>query len=904
MRAHILAVQVGLGAAASAAAQGLHREGFDGPEPLWSRGPANVSFTEESHMLTAQFSHSLPNSEYIRIKAELAGQVNPFVYYAYPTPNAPIGEDLTLSVWVRASRPGVQLAARVVLPRERNPDNLNEPMTTLLRGESYSVGGGFWQPLELRRPVKLLKDEQQRLRAELKRDVNIDGAYIDRVLLNVCAGSGLTEVWVDDVTIGPVVEPKPPQSAGGSGSNVARSGAGTPSAAPAAGLRGGSLAIEFNREQLRVGGRSVLFRAIRHTDTPLRALREAGLNTLVVDGPLDAALAEDANREGFWIVPTLTIDPNDPEATGRQAAQLTFEDHVLFWYLGSDRRALDADAVNRAAQAVRSADPQRAIAADAWDGMWTYSRQIDLLSAHRFPLMTSLELPQYRDWLEQRRRLARPGTFFWTWVQTHLQDWFIGTVLPELAGTARSEEPIGPQAEQIRMLTYLALTAGCRGVGFWSDRFLTDNLQGRDRLLALALLNQELAMLEPVILTSLAEPLWIDTSVKEVKAAVIRCDRGLLVLPLWLGKGAQFVPGQAAVPRLTMVVPQAPAGSEPWIVSPAEVRTVSTPRRVVGGTEITLTEFDTSAVVVFTSDKKLVEFWQTKSRSLVKLAAQYAYQLAAIEIEKAEKVQDQLASLAPAIPDAKPLLDDARRRHKDAAAAWSREDFRTAYRESLRAVRPIRILMRAQWESAAKSLGPDAPPTASPYAVSFFTLPRHWKFRAELERCLPGGNAVPDGDFERSEQLGEGWQLRQGTPENLEAEARVDAFEPRDGQRCLKLEIRERARAASGTPPTAIEPAYVGVTTPPVAFPPGTLVRVSGWMKITKPILASPDGALLFDSAGGEPLGVRLTQPTPWKYFVLYRRTPANGQVQLTAALTGIGTVYFDDLKIEPLTPR
>ena len=41
-------------------------------------------------------------------------------------------------------------------------------------------------------------------------------------------------------------------------------------------------------------------------------------------------------------------------------------------------------------------------------------------------------------------------------------------------------------------------------------------------------------------------------------------------------------------------------------------------------------------------------------------------------------------------------------------------------------MRPLRILMRAQWERAVRDL--DNLPTASPYAVSFFTLPRHWKF--------------------------------------------------------------------------------------------------------------------------------------------------------------------------------
>lgn len=74
-------------------------------------------------------------------------------------------------------------------------------------------------------------------------------------------------------------------------------------------------------------------------------------------------------------------------------------------------------------------------------------------------------------------------------------------------------------------------------------------------------------------------------------------------------------------------------------------------------------------------------------------------------------------------------------------------------------------------------------------------------------------------------------------------------------------------------------------------------------MKVPKPIVASADGAMLFDSAGGEPLAVRQVAATPWRQFTLYRRVPANGQVNVTLGLTGIGAVYFDDVRIEPLSP-
>jgi len=78
-------------------------------------------------------------------------------------------------------------------------------------------------------------------------------------------------------------------------------------------------------------------------------------------------------------------------------------------------------------------------------------------------------------------------------------------------------------------------------------------------------------------------------------------------------------------------------------------------------------------------------------------------------------------------------------------------------------------------------------------------------------------------------------------------------------------------------------------------------VRVSGWVRIPKPITATADGALLFDSAGGEPLAVRLTDKTDWRKIVLYRNVPASGSLNVSLVLTGIGRVFFDDLRVEPL---
>ena len=80
--------------------------------------------------------------------------------------------------------------------------------------------------------------------------------------------------------------------------------------------------------------------------------------------------------------------------------------------------------------------------------------------------------------------------------------------------------------------------------------------------------------------------------------------------------------------------------------------------------------------------------------------------------------------------------------------------------------------------------------------------------------------------------------------------------------------------------PRALERTFLAIHSPAVHLQPGTLVEISGWVRIPKKITASADGAMLYDSAGGEPLSLRLTDViSKWKQFTFYRRVPASGTV-------------------------
>jgi hypothetical protein len=959
--------------------QQVHRNPFEGRSTAWVRTSADTTFREMVHETTSLMAHGGQRSEHIRITTEQGS----YIYYQYATSRALINDELTASVWVKATRPGVQLLARMVLPNERNPNSLGEYMTTMIRGDALR-GAGSWFRLELRNPVALAKQQQALLQASLKKSVNIKDAYIDGLILNVYTGPGQTDVWIDDLEIGPLLEPiKPFQTAGREGRQ------GSVPASPASQQKETRpVLVEQNQEQLLVGGMRFLMRGIHYSDTPLKTLRDAGFNTLWVDANTSPTALQEAVDLGFWLIPSLPGAADEKrlvsdDLLSREITQFPAPEAVLAWDVGSALTNEQTPAVTRTAQLIRSADPGRPVGGDVWDGFQPYSRSLNLLGVHRWPLMTTLELPRYREWLNQRRLLANPDTYLWTWVQTHLPDWYADLVyntaekgsdslnsrgqtpFPQSAKGGFTE-PVGPQPEQIRLVTYTALAAGCKGLGFWSDRFLADSHQGRDRLQLLALLNQELEMLEPLLVTVDNAPVWIDTSVPEVKAAVLRSPRGVLVLPMWLGRGAQFVPGQSAAIKVSMVVPQVPKGTLAWEITPADIHSFLSPQRVPGGTKITIPEFGLTSAVVFTADNTLIIRFQEQVRAKRQLAAQWTRDLAQLELSKVLPIEQRLEQAGHKLPDGQELIKKSQGYMRSCEQKWNDHLFSDAYHEAQRALRPIRILMRAQWEEAMRKVDT---PVATPYSVSFFTLPRHWELMERINQMKPGSNLLPEGNFELElNKPMRGWILQDPSLDDVQMTARrvsqveveppkapgvpaaktpaspaptvplagtrpppaspaptapqagtkqapgstksaaatattppkpsVVLEKPKEGKQCLMLEIKPKNPAL---PPKALQRTFLGVHSRPVKLPPGSWVEITGWMRIPKAITASADGALLYDSAGGEPFAVRFCESMPWRKFTFYRPVPASGEIHVTLALTGLGKVYFDDIRIEPL---
>jgi hypothetical protein len=937
----------------------IHRHGFGGRNPALVRGDANVKVEEREHDISDKSFKSQPTSEHLKLTADVAAGDSAFIYYHYDTPPAPVSAALSAGVWVKATKPGVQLRARVVFPKEPDPTRPEAPLTALIVGDTYDKTRP-WQKLNLTDVPALVGKLLPVLQTKIGRAVNSTGAYIDRLVLNCYTGPGTADIWIDDLDIGPVKPPESPSPAPGA-PGVPVKGPRSPGE-PGAGPRGRTSQVQLG--QLQVDGKAFFFRAVRHTGAPLHVLRQAGFDALYVPADVPQDVLDEANREGWLIVPGAPLAP-PPSVTDPASVKATRDallayhrkfsgTDVLFWDLGGGRTAEQDAAVDRTRGFIRDLDPKRPFGADVWDGFQAYSSFLDLVGAHRWPLFTSLELERYRDWLSQRNDLTSGRAVFWTWIQNHLPDWYLATVLGQKA-TDKFADPIGPHPEQVRLLAYLSIACGCRGLGFWSDRFLADSHHGRDRLQGMAILNSELEMLAPVLMaTAQGRPQWLDTSHPFVKAALIRTKKGALLLPIWLGRGCQFVPDQGALPALTITVPLVEDGADPWRITPAGVECLRNhAQKKTGGTELTIPEFDLVTPIVFTNDQSqtgLVVWWQDYARKYGRLAARWAMDLAAEEHDKVLAVHTKLAEMGVTVPGASGLFEQAVKFHESARRHFAAELYDKAFADAHRALRPLRVVMRDHWDRATATLDV---PTASPFAVSYFSLPKHWELFREVQACQPAQSLLPGGAFEPGSDIPTagiavdqipGWSARFGTLDRVDVAAGVVSSTgledpkftrpkppqpkmfapsraiavpadnyvppaPELGRGVLKLEVRQRGEVGKDGKPIGrsthpLERTFLVVESPAVRVQPGSLVRISGWVKIPNEIRLTADGALFFDDIAGEPLGVRLLGTEgKWKQFHLYRRVPASGQVSLTVALTGVGVVYFDDLRIEPLVP-
>ena len=909
------------------AAAGEQSFDFESPKTSWT---VELDSSTSRLVTHARFTENPHGGE--RCEAVVIDSRNPIFVgsLVHAVPPARVIDELVITLWYRSNRDGARVLARVVLPNQINPVD-EQPLTVTIPGSTYT-DPTHWQALTCEdldnQLKKMLPALRRKLQLETGKPHQIDtrGSYVDRVLVEFQSGKGETRIALDDLSLTPVISPSQ-----------------VPAAHPVRQVQAlepqPRAQAEFHLGRLVVESRPFFPLIVPYHGEQPGELAQMGFNVAWVPDYRDTALLEDLSRlglRGMAIPPRLG---REEEGEGAQLAPFGPETSpILMWYLGTrippeSRRALLAWE-----EQIRNADHKlrRPLMADVTGQEREFSRHVPMISYHRPALQNSLGLRNYRDDLSAHRRLAKQGSFFWTWLPTEPD------VELQESRERNGLNPLAIEPEQLRLQAYAAIAAGAHGVGYWSQSTLDGaSPLAAERRLAVAQLNLEFSLLEPWLATGTvqnhtpftaglpaqrnnqpsaaglagtseeaarrdainadrqAQAQQRQALSRELEATILRTDFGTLVLPIWYGEDAQFCPGGMAANEVKIVVPGVGDTASAWEISTTAIQRIVDSTRVAGGRQITLRKFDMTSAIIFTDDTRLIERVQARMLELREASARMAVELARLKLERVNQKVLVLQSIRPQ-HDAPRLLGRARLLLSNAETFLGSGRFHDARLSAGDSLQLVRILQKSYWTDAVQRM---YSPVSSPHTLCFETLPDHWELVSRLRMARENGarNLLRSGDFEDFDTMvAEGWRHARANLEGIRTTAEVSP-QARGGSFSLRLvAVPKEKNSAPGvvtTPP-------VTVTSPPMTVYRGQMVYVSGWVKVTSPITGSQDGAMLTDSLGGPTLALRWRQPVEWQKFDVVREVRETGPLTLTLSLTGLGEVLFDDLTVLAVSPE
>jgi hypothetical protein len=872
-------------AALEALGQSVVVDDFEGPEPSLREAGGDANYKIELHRRVAQGAHAGRACEQVRI----AGNNGTYVYLSRSIGPARIIHELSAGIWLKADRPGLQILARVVLPRTNDPQT-GKPLTSLVRGSDYQQAG-IWQRLRLENVPRLLERQVRVLRTQFGSQVDPREAYVDLILLNVYGGPGVTNVWVDDLEIAGLVAPEP---AGSVTEPIAVTGGlrPLPAVRPPVWPGGqGVPGVELKGRILLVGGKPFFPRSVEYRGEPLSRLQALGFNAAWLLQEPTMALLHEAAALGFWLV----APPPSPRELERRAGDTPGAkigeafDPVLAWNLGSGLAKRELEATKRWAELVKAADPRhRPLVCDADSDLYGYTRLADVLVARREPVGSTLPLDQYATWLRNRSRLARGGTPLWATIQTEPAARLLEQMELMAAGPVL---PGGLDEPQLRMLIHAALSARARGLCFTSNsRLDADDIVTRRRAAILELVNLHLDLIERWPVTGNFAP-TASSNDPHVTGAVIETDRSRLLLPIYAPAGSQFVMGNPTVKDLSFLVAGVPEESNAYELSPTAFRPLDS-KRITGGTFVTLTESERDSVVVFTQDARVIRNISDHLEKSRARAAQLTQDIVNAQLVEVDAALQHLAAVGQAIDGTQKLRATAQTDLQE-CETLRKSDASGAYYRARHAQQMLREIQRAHWDRAA---GTSQWPLADPFVGSFTSLSEHYRFVHELATAPRGGDRLRDGGFEDLQAMRQaGWKYYQHEQANIVTAVDLAPQAAHSGRLGLRLQATPHDPENK---PGVVETPPLWITSPSINVDAREVLQIQGWLRVVAPIAGSVDGLLVIDTLSGEPLAERVTSAGEWRQFTVYRAAGQAGPMTVTFALSGLGEAWIDDVTV------
>lgn len=680
--------------------------------------------------------------------------------------------------------------------------------------------------------------------------------------------------------------------------------------------------IEYEKGNLVTNDQKIYsLRAIEYNGESFEFLKNLGFNAIWLNESPTPKILREAQDVGVWLIaypPSgeqgfVTEEMIAAVGTDREVETLSeiadpngkitnAYDPVVMWNLGKKMRAESGANVRNYLAWLQASDPRRRpIIASIYNGVQEFvskGQKIDVVLLDREPLLSSLDLNDYGEWLVNYQTFFPVKSIaFWNQIQTQPNE---NLVQQRLNFGLADETPGLVTYEQMRQCARLSMRAGCRGLLFASkSRLDSKDRKTQYRAKALEAINLETQFLLTWFALSNSEKRILETTSPDLEAIVFKVDRAALIAPISTAKNNQFVMGQDAAYNWEATV-AVPESYSPDLLTPGALRRVVSKRKA-GGCAFTLDEGSMNSLLFFTQSDSLCQKMADQAEVFGRRMAELAIDLARKRVDMYEQTVYGLqyiekhgivAKNIPPSPQLGPVVDRALITLAEAEQSLKRRDVSHAYLAAERATREIRNLERTYWEEATKT---EIARPVTPLSTSFYDMPSYIELYQKLvvgKIRSVGGNLIRGGNMENPQTLttNDGWQIYKESSFNLSSTVTSDAESARTG----KLGMHITVESPNDQPPVEAECPVVCVESQ-LPTQKGQLVCVQGWIKIPKDLQNSVDGVRVYADQGGGALALRFKQSCDWKRFAFYR-VASNDNMRIRFEFSGIGDVYLDDI--------
>ncbi|HEY3394741.1 MAG TPA: hypothetical protein VGK58_18695 [Lacipirellulaceae bacterium] len=804
---------------------------------------------------------------------------------------AAVLDELEARLWLKASLSHVQLAARVVMPRSKNAEG--EHATAIVRGPIYNQSG-HWQQLVLKDVPKLLAAEVRALRSVTGAKIDSREAYLDCVVLIIPGDPQGIEVVTDELEVdGVEIASAAVQLTNHEGPSASQLS--IPAALPSKYDRPprdaqSQLSSKVQGSQLIVDGRPFMPRAIQWQGEPLQYLANCGFNTIQLSSEPTGELMAEAQRAGLWF---LCAPPRPDEIRRRGIAQSA--DRVLAWYLDSELLDGDDQYTRTWVDLIRQRDflVGRPVILPLNSDWQAAGQTVEILAPH-IPRAGRMQVAEYNEWLTRALAMCEPGMPCLACLPTQ---WGEEVRLQAAALSESAIESVSVDGQQLEALVQASCTHGIFGFVFASHSRLNGNDVGsRCRAATLELINRQLQLIEPWLAAgkvvgriSSIDSAWI--------GVVRRVDQARLLIPL---KAEVFGNSDRAAATSTapnddvvFVVPGIPESSRAYSLSPVALRPLVS-QRVAGGTRIILPADVRDSFVLLTEDPAVVySFRQRIARDAPRIA-RLQYELAKMRAHTAAERQRRLARLGASseLDQRQIAIIAARLREVDSLLSSNRNE--PAYRIA----RALSKSLSHQAGEQQRAKGGASAFVSHPLALSDDQIADYAEFAQRRAAMQGGENILYGGDFEDLDQMTQfGWQHVRREAGGIDAGAKLSSNNPQHGSCCLEL----FAAARQGELPGLAAGSAVWVTSPPVPVHEGSIIEITGWVRIDNAIAGSVDGLQILDSLGGAELSNTVRETVGWQEFSIIRGVPNSTELRVAFALSGLGSACIDGVMVRAI---